>query len=155
MKNVYRVLAYAIAAFVAVQSATVAFAMFGLFSYIEGGGAVDKASMESESANFTGDVGFMLHGMGGMTLIPLLALLLLIVSFFAKIPSGVTWALIVLSAVVVQVALGLFAFGTPILGILHGVLALVLFGLAWTAAQRVRGASTRESNVDAVTAASR
>lgn len=69
MRNVYRVLAYAIAGLVAVQSATIAFAMFGLFSYIDRGGAIDKASMESESAKFTGDVGFMLHGMGGMTLI--------------------------------------------------------------------------------------
>ncbi len=36
----------------------------------------------------------MLHGMIGMMLIPLLALVLLIISFFAKIPGGVKWAAI-------------------------------------------------------------
>ena len=33
--------------------------------------------------------------------------------------------------------MGLFAFGAPALGLLHGLNALVLFGLAVTAAMRV------------------
>ncbi len=34
----------------------------------------------------------MLHGMNGMMVIPVVALLLLVISFFAKIPRGVAWA---------------------------------------------------------------
>ena len=34
----------------------------------------------------------MLHGINGEMVFPLLALLLLIVSFFAKVPRGVHWA---------------------------------------------------------------
>ena len=58
----------------------------------------------------------MLHGMVGMMLIPLLALVLLIISFFAKIPGGVKWAAIVLGLVVLQVALGIFGHETPYVG---------------------------------------
>ena len=44
--------------------------------------------MESESAGFTGVVGFMIHGLNGQFLVPLIGLLLLLVSFFAKVPCG-------------------------------------------------------------------
>src|SRR4028118_1287475 len=108
MRNVYRVLAYLIAALVVVQAATIAFAIFGLVDWVEGGGTLDKAAMESGQVSFTGDIGFMLHGMGGTMLIPLLTLLLLIVSFFAKVSGGVKWALIVLAVVAAQVLLGIF-----------------------------------------------
>ena len=49
-----------------------------------------------------------------------LALILLIVSFFAKIPGGVLWAGLVLVTVVVQVLLGMFGEGAPALGLVHG-----------------------------------
>ena len=72
----------------------------------------------------------MLHGIFGMMLIPLLALVLLIISFFAKIPGGVKWAAIVLGLVVLQVALGIFGHETPYAGLLHGLNALILFAVA-------------------------
>ena len=53
--------------------------------------------------------------------------------------GGVRWALIVLGTVVVQVALGIFSHSLPALGAVHGVVAMVLFGVAVTAAMRVRG----------------
>ena len=137
MKQVYRVLAYVIAALVAVQAAAVAYGFFALGKYIEAGNTVDQSTQ-----TFPGDIGLMLHGIGGTIAIPAVALILLILSFFAKIPGGVKWALIVFLTVVVQVALGLFAHAVPLLGILHGLVALVLFGLAVTAAMRV-GTATR------------
>ncbi len=86
----------------------------------------------------------MVHGMNGTMLIPLIALVFMIVSFFAKIPGGVKWAGFVLLAVVVQVLLGMFAHEVPSLGILHGVNALVLFGLAVMAGKRVSTTTTTE-----------
>jgi hypothetical protein len=140
MKSVYRVLAYAIAVLVAVQAASIAYAVFGLSRYIDGGGSVDQ-----NSDGFPGVGGFMAHGLGGQFAIPLVTLALLVVSFFAHVAGGVRWALIVLVTVVVQVALGIFSHSLPVLGAVHGLLAMVLFGVAVTAAMRVRGtAATTE-----------
>jgi hypothetical protein len=75
--------------------------------------------------------------MVGMMLIPLVALILLIVSFFAKIPGGVKWAAIVLGLVVLQVALGIFGHETAYSGLLHGLNALILFAVAIKAGSRV------------------
>ncbi len=151
MKSAYRVLAYIIAGMVAFQSAVIVFAIFGLFAWVEQGGVIDLAAQQT--ASFTGDVGFMLHGIGGMMVIPVLGLLLLIFSFFAKIPGGVKWALIVFGSIVVQVLLGMFGHGTPALGLLHGLVALVLFGVAVTAGMRVRRATATPARAAADDAA--
>jgi heme A synthase len=68
----------------------------------------------------------------------LVALALLIVSFFAKIPHGVRWAVIVLVCAFVQIALGALSRMLAPIGAVHGAVALVLFGVAVTAAMRVR-----------------
>ncbi|MGH3425473.1 MAG: hypothetical protein ACRDO8_12120 [Nocardioidaceae bacterium] len=138
MKSTYRVLAYLISIEVVVQAAAIAFAMFGLSKWIEDGNTLDKAAMESDSTSFTGVVGFMIHGINGQVLIPLLAIVLLLVAFFAKVPGGVMWAGIVLALVVVQVLLGVFAEDMPGLGALHGINALILFAVSAAAGQRVR-----------------
>src|SRR5680860_1489923 len=129
MKSAYRVLAYLIALGVVVQAASIAFALFGLTKWIEEGGTLDKAAMESDSITFTGVVGFPIHFINGQMLIPLLAIILLIVSFFAKIPGGSKWAGFVLLSIVLQVLLGMFAHGITALGALHGLTALVVFSL--------------------------
>lgn len=147
MKNVYRVLAYAIAALVAVQAASIAYAVSGLAKYIDSGGAVDK-----NSDGFPGVGGLIAHGIGGQMVIPLVTLALLVVSFFAHVAGGVRWALIVLGAVVVQVALGIFSHALPALGAVHGVVALVLFGVAVTAAVRVGSTGRVGSEPDRVAA---
>jgi heme A synthase len=143
VKNVYRVFAYLIAALVFVQAAAVAYGFFGLTHWVDEGGVVDKAFVESESSSFTGAAGLMIHGIFGTLVIPVVALLFLIVSFFSKVPGGIKWALIVFVTVVVQVALGLGAHSVPILGLFHGLVALALLGLAITAGQRVRGSAPR------------
>ena len=130
MRNVYRVLAGLVALGVVVQAASMVYAVAGLGKWIDEGNTATKDIFEDDSLSFTGLGGFMLHGMNGMMFIPLIALLLLIVSFFAKVPGGVKWAGLVFLDVVLQVTLGLFGHEVPAIGALHGINALVLFGLA-------------------------
>jgi hypothetical protein len=137
MRSVYRVLAWLVAIEVAVQAAVIAFAFFGLMNWVDSaGGVLDAASHQSRSAHFTGSIGFMLHAINGQMIVPLLAVLLLIASFFAKTQGAVLWGMLALVAVVVQVVLGSLAHGAPVLGLLHGVVALAVFAFALTAAQR-------------------
>ena len=139
MRSVYRVIAYLIAIEVAVQAAMMAFAVAGLALWVDGGGVFDKAAFDNpEDLDFAGLIGIPIHGLNGMFVIPALALILLIVSFFARVPKGVLWAGLVLLAVVVQVMLGLLGHEEAIFGLLHGANALILFWLALTAGRRVR-----------------
>ncbi|MGN6575951.1 MAG: hypothetical protein ACTHKG_09695 [Nocardioides sp.] len=142
MKAAYKYLAYAIPVLVAVQAAAIAFAFFGLSKWIEDGGTLDKATMEDENVSFTGVVGFMIHGINGQMLIPLVALVLLIISFFAKVPGGVKWAAFILLDVIVQIAFAFGAFGAPVVGMFHGLNALFLAWLGWNTARRVDAAVT-------------
>lgn len=138
MRAVYRVLAFIIAAEVALQASFIVWGDAGLGLWIEeDGGVVDKATFEtafeSGEAPFPEFVGFLLHGMNGMMVIPALALLLFISSFFAKVPRGIAFAGGVLALVVLQVTLGLMGHSVSFLGALHGINALVLFSTAaWT-----------------------
>lgn len=136
MRKVYQALALLIALGVAVQAASVAYGTLALFKWVQEGGTLDKAVFESEGAEVGGVVGFIAHGVGGMMVIPIIVLLFLVSSFFAKVPGGVKWALIVFGVTVVQVALGLFAHEMPGLGWLHGLNAMIMFGVAVTAAMR-------------------
>lgn len=129
MKSAYKVLAYIVAALVVVQSAAMVFAVAGLGIWVEEGGVMDAATFESEP-EFTGALGFMIHGINGMMLIPLVAIALLVVSFFAKVPGGVRNAAIVLGLIVLQVTLGIFGHESAYVGMLHGINALVLFSAA-------------------------
>jgi hypothetical protein len=144
MRGVYRGVALAIAALVALQAAFIAFALTGLVKWVrEDGGTLDASVFaEGSTVQVGGEAGFALHALSGTFLIPLLALILVIVSFFAKIPGGTKWALIVFGVVVLQYALAFFArLGSlPVLSALHGLNALILFGVAVTAAMRVRTA---------------
>jgi hypothetical protein len=154
MRAAYRVIAYIIAAEVAIQAAAVAYALFGLGIWIDkDGGVLDKAAIESEP-DFPGVIGFAVHGMNGMMLIPLIALIFFIVSFFAKVPGGVKWAGFVLIAVIVQVTLGLFGHEIASLGILHGINALLVFSLAVMAGKRAGSASSESASDNAAASTS-
>jgi Family of unknown function (DUF6220) len=137
MKTVYKVLAYIVAAEVVIQAMAMVFAVAGLGRWVSEGGVLDKAVMESEESPFPEVVGFMIHGLNGMMIIPAIALLLLISSFFAKVPGGIKWAALVFGLVVVQVSLGLAGHAIPALGALHGLNALMLFTSALYTARRV------------------
>jgi len=153
MRTAYKVLAWLVALGVVVQAASMVWAVAGLGIWVDkDGGVLDKAAMESEEELFPEIAGFMIHGMNGMMIIPALALILLIVSFFAKVPGGIAWAAYVLLAVVVQITLGLFGHEAAIWGMLHGINALILFSLAVYAGLRVRNL---EQHPVATTAAER
>ena len=133
MKQTYRVIAGVIALGVLVQAAAVAFGWFDVISGLESGLVVDE--------NFEPNAGHLLHGIVGMYVMPLLGLVLLIVSFLAAkvVPRARTWAAIVFVAIVLQVVLAIVAFSTPLVGILHGANALIIFGAAARAAMLVQG----------------
>jgi hypothetical protein len=87
--------------------------------------------------------------MNGMMIIPLLALIFLIISFFAKVPGGVMLAAITLGLVVLQVALGLLGHESAIFGLLHGINALALFSVAVMAGVRAKAAAPSGERVAA------
>lgn len=151
MKTAYKVFAWLVALGVVVQAASMVYAIAGLGIWVDkDGGVLDKAAFESEEELFPEMIGFLVHGMNGMMVIPLLALVLLIISFFAKVPGGIAWAGYVLLAVVVQVTLGLFGHEAALWGGLHGINALILFSLAVYAGLRVHTMQRRAGSAPAV-----
>jgi hypothetical protein len=158
MRSTYKFLAYAIAVLVVVQAGAIAWAFFGLTNEIDQNNLViNKACLESEDGcggGFTAEWGFAIHMFfNGFVLIPLLSLILLISSFFAKVPGGAAMAAGVFGLVVLQVIV------LPMLsrevasgfGALHGVNALVLMGLAYMAGRRA-SATTSTTTSEPVTA---
>jgi len=144
MRNAYRIIATVIAIEVVVQAMAIVFAVAGLGKYIEDGATVDKAAFEDEDLSFTGVAGFMVHGINGTMIIPLLGLALLIVSFFAKVPGGVKWAVIVVAAIVVQVFAGILGHESPYIGLIHGLNAFILLASAGNAARLARSATVKD-----------
>ena len=128
MKSAYKYLALAIALDVLVQAASIAYAGSGLASYVDDGNQVSEGTLAD--AHFTGVGGYALHTTNGMVVIPLLAIALLVVALLSRVPGAARQAGILLILIVVQVGLGGAAGAVPVLGALHGVLALVVFGLA-------------------------
>jgi hypothetical protein len=142
MRTAYKVLAYLVAAEVAVQAMVMVWAIAGLGKWVAGGGVFDKGVMESEgSPPFPEVAGIMVHVFNGFFVIPALALLLLIVSFFTKVRGGIKWAVIVFVLVIVQGLLGGLGHDFTLAGALHGLNALALFATALYAARRVRAAT--------------
>ena len=128
MRSTYRVLAGLVALGVVLQAAFIAGAWFGVIKDVDDGAVIDK--------NYDGNIGHVLHSIFGQGIIPLLGLLLLIISFFAKVPGGVKWAAIVFGLIVLQVMLAFLSFGVPQIGFLHGFNALALFSVAVLASRR-------------------
>lgn len=137
MRKTYRVLGYLIAAEVVVQAMAIAYALAGLTYWVsEDGGVLNKQVIESDETPFTEVIGFIIHGMNGMMIIPLLALLFLIVSFFAKVPGGSRRAGAVLGLVVLQVVLGITSHSLPFAAALHALNAFAILVVAFTSARR-------------------
>src|SRR5829696_3941992 len=151
MKQAYRLLAFLIAVGVAIQAASVAYGMFGLLKWIEGGGTLDQSTELTPALG--GYTGFSWHATGGIFILPAISLLFLISSFFARVPGGIRWALTVLGVTVLQVALGLFSHSVARLGWLHGITALALFGTAVMAGMRVSRAVASKVEADEPVAA--
>lgn len=150
MKTVHKVLAYLIALEVMIQAALIAFAVAGIGVWVmEEGGTLDEAAFEAifeGDLSFTGVAGMMFHGMNGMMVIPLLALLLLVTSFFTKTRGAIKFSLLTLGLVVLQVFLGFMGHSTPYGGMLHGFNALLLFTSAlYTARLHSKAPATEAS----------
>lgn len=148
MRTAYRALASLIAVEIVIQAAAITYYIFGRGKWINDGGVVDKATIESHAGNFAGASGFPVHSFNGEKVIPLVAVLLLVVSFFAQVARGVLWAGLVFVLVAIQVFLGLFGHNIPLLGLLHGINALVLLTVAITAARLAQPAASRAAPVD-------
>lgn len=149
MKTVHKVLAYLIALEVMIQASLIAFAVAGIGVWVmEEGGTLDEAAFESifdGELSFLGVAGMMFHGMNGMMVIPVLALLLLITSFFAKTRGAIKFSLLVVGLVALQIFLGLLGHSTPYGGLLHGFNALILFTAALYTARLHSKARTPEA----------
>jgi hypothetical protein len=150
MRKTYQALGNTIAVLVVVQAAAIAWAFFGVNQWVtEEGGVINKAYLENQGdMQFLAEWGFAIHmGYVGSMLIPLLAVVMLIVSFFAKVPGGVMLAAAVVGLVALQMlVLPILSHEVnSIFGALHGVNAFVLMGVAAMAARRAatpRGATS-------------
>ena len=136
MRSAYKYLAYAIDALILLQAAAIAWAVFGLTSWVEDGNTLTKAKIDGSSTLFSEENGFAIHGINGTALIPLVGLVLLIISFFAKVPEGPKYAGMLFGGIVLQVVLGMAAHAVPALGFIHGFWALLLFWLAYRTAKQ-------------------
>ena len=137
MRNAYRVLAYLLAVEVVVQAMAIAYAIAGLGHWVEeDNGVLNKQVIDSDSPDFPGVGGFATHGINGTMIIPIIIILLLIVSFFAKIPGGVRNAAILFGLVALQVFLGIFSHSIPFVIVLHVLNAFAILGMSLAAARR-------------------
>ncbi len=156
MRKTYRILADLIAILVVVQAALMVWAIAGLFSWIDGGATLDKSVIEgweTTPPTFDGAIGHFIHVMSGTFLIPLIGILLLLVSFFAKVPRGVALAALIAVLIVIQYLAGTFAEpDMAYLGIVHGANAFILFVAALMAAKAAKedAAAPRESTAAAM-----
>ena len=137
MRAAYLWLARLITLLVVVQAMSIAWAYFGVQQYlVKDGGTLDKAAIESNTLDFPGAMGFDIHAMAGERVLPVVALLLVIVSFFAKVSQGVVIALVTLALVIVQIVVT--KVGSADLGLFHGFNAFLIFGAAMAAAMKAK-----------------
>ena len=143
MKQTYRVFSGLIALGVLVQAGAIAAGWFTAIHDVDNGLVIDN--------NYDGNAFHGIHGFLGFNIMPLLALVLLVVSFFAakSVPGARTWGAIVFGLVVLQVALALFAFSVPSLGALHGINALAVFAAAVWASMLTRDSAVRRQSITA------
>jgi hypothetical protein len=134
MKQTYRVLAGLIAVGVVVQAAALAYGWFSLLHQLDNGRTIGES--------YDGNAGHALHGILGMTLIPLLGLALVVVALFAKIEKGISWAGALFASIVLQIALAFIGFSAAFVGALHGANALVVLGLAVLAVRHAQESMT-------------
>src|SRR6185312_5937197 len=128
MRATYRVLAYALAVEVVVQAMAIAYGIAGLGKWVDDGHVLTKKV--ADDGHFSGAGGFAVHGINGELLVPVITLALLIVSFFAKVPSGRKRAGILFGLVVLQVVLGMALHGVPGIAPLHVLNAFAILVMA-------------------------
>jgi hypothetical protein len=129
---------------VIVQAGAIALGFGGMMHFVDTGGVVDKALTESRTAsNFTGEIGFPIHGIVGGLILPIAALLLVLVSWFTKVRGASWWAAGLFVLIVVQGSLGYSIKDMPYIGAIHGANALAVLAVAVVCARRTRSAARR------------
>ena len=126
MRRAYQIICHLIAAGVVIQAAVIAWSTFTILNV-----AGDGAALTEDNA----PVGFLVHSAVGQLVIPLLVLTLLVIALIGR--AGIKWAAWLLVAVLVQLILGYSSFELPGLGLLHGINAFVILGLAEMGARSV------------------
>jgi hypothetical protein len=144
MRRVYSGIAWLVAGLVIVQAGAIALGFGGMMHFVDTGGVVDKALTESRTAsNFTGEIGFPIHGIVGGLILPIAALLLVLVSWFTKVRGASWWAAGLFVLIVVQGSLGYSIKDMPYIGAIHGANALAVLAVAVVCARRTRSAARR------------
>ena len=144
MKRAYQILAALLAVEVVLQAMAMAYGTAGLFHWVDKDGGVLNHTVvknfEDNPPDFNGVGGFAFHGINGFMVTPLIALVFLVVAFFAKVEGGVRRAAVLLGLVILQVVLGMSGHDQPLLAPLHALTAFGIFTMAWMAATRVQPA---------------
>ena len=126
VRNVFRWLSAILFAAVVVQ---VALAAFGGFDAVH---KADKVSISKKTI----ENGFNAHGLVG-TIIVIAMLVLLIVAAAGRLgPTQVKWAGGIFALGVIQYLLGVVSTSAPVLGLLHGLNALLIFAATGLLAHR-------------------
>ena len=144
MRKAHQVLAGLLAAEVVIQAMAIAYALAGLGHWIDDGHTLTKQLIDDEDLHFQGVGGFAIHGMNGMMIIPLIAIVFLIVSLLAnkQLPGAAKRGGILFGMVALQVFLGLTLHDVVVLAPLH---ALNGFGIFAMAIVTVRKAAAAEA----------
>jgi heme A synthase len=110
---------------------------------------LNKQVLDDEDLHFQGVGGFAIHGMNGMMIIPLIAIVFLIVSLLAnkQLPGAAKRGGILFGMVALQVFLGLTLHDVVVLAPLHALNGLGILAMAFVTA---RQASVAEPAVPAV-----
>lgn len=140
MRKAHQVLAYILAAEVVIQAMAIAYALAGLGYWVmEEGGVLTKAVLDADDGpEFQGVGGFAIHGMNGMMLIPLLAIIFLVVSLLAnkQVPGAAKRGGILFALVALQVFLGLTSHSAVLLAPLHALNGFGIFAMAYITAKK-------------------
>lgn len=148
MRKAHQILAGILAAMVVIQAMSIAYALAGLGYWIENdGGVVSKAvfdAWDEDPPTWQGSGGFGLHAVSGMTLIPLLAIVFLVVSLFAakQVQGAAQRASILFGMVLVQVFLGIFSHEAVLLAPLHALNGFGIFAMAIVAVRKAAEPAT-------------
>ena len=143
MKQTYRILNYLMSLEVLIQAAVITWFSFGVSKYAEKNGSITRDLLED--GGFGGGAGLTAHAINGYMIIPAIALVLLVISFFARVRNGVKFAAIIFVLVIVQAnVLPALAERAPAVGLLHGAVALAILAVSIVAARKA-GESSRET----------
>lgn len=136
MRKAHQILAYVLAAEVVIQAMAIAYAIAGVFHWIDkDGGELNSAifnSWDEEHPTFRGAGGHALHMINGQMLIPLVAIALLVVSLLAakEVSGAGKRGAILFGMVALQWVLGLSAHDVVVLAPLHALNGFGIFAMA-------------------------